>query len=94
MDNIDFLSEHDFIRYKQSGKIYEGYITKVVNNDFPFIECRVQETNDFSERMGSFFNGIIYAKSFKGLEVEWWFDGQGCDNSAIGVSGSWELICS
>jgi len=94
VDNIDFLSEFDSIRYKQSGKIYEGYITKVVNNDFPFIECRVQETNDFSERKGSFFNGIIYAQSFKGLNVEWWFEGQGCDNSAIGCSGSWELICS
>ena len=39
-----------------------------------------------------FFNAIIYAESFKGLEVEWWFDGQGCDNSAIGVAGAWELL--
>lgn len=95
MDNIDFLSEYDFIRYKQSGKQYEGHITKVMNNDFPFIEGKFYEVDKYGQRVDiKPFTGIIYAQSFKGLDVEWWFDGQGCDNSAIGVSGAWELICS
>jgi len=95
VDNIDFLSEYDFIRYKQSGKQYEGHITKVMNNDFPFIEGKFYEVDKYGQRVDiKPFTGIIYAQSFKGLDVEWWFDGQGCDNSAIGVSGAWELICS
>ena len=89
--DINYLSEHDFIRYNKSGKIYEGYITKVVNNDFLLnAELRKQMTS--VKEWVHFFNGIIYAESFKGLEVEWWFDGQGCDNSAIGVAGAWELL--
>ena len=95
MDNIDFLSEFDLIRYKQSGKQYEGHITKVMNNDFPFIEGKFYEVDKYGQRVDiKPFTGIIYAQSFEGLNVEWWFDGQGCDNSAIGVSGAWELICS
>ena len=91
--NIDYLSEYDFIKYKQSGKIYEGFISKVVNNDFPFIEGRFFEIDDFGQRVDKkSFNAIIYAQSFKGLQMEWWFDGQGCDNSAIGVSGAWEKL--
>lgn len=91
--NIDYLSEYDFIRYKQSGRQYEGHITKVVNNDFPFIEGKFYEVDKYGKRVDiKPFNGIIYAQSFKGLDVEWWFEGQGCDNSAIGCSGSWELL--
>jgi hypothetical protein len=91
--NIGYLNEYDSIRYKQSGKFYEGTITKVVNNDFPFIEGKFYEVDKYGQRVDiKPFTGIIYAQSFKGLDVEWWFDGQGCDNSAIGVAGAWEPL--
>lgn len=91
--NIGYLNEYDSIRYKQSGKFYEGVITKVVNNDFPFIEAKVYETTSYSKRLDTKpFTGIIYAESFEGLDMEFWFYGQGCDNSAIGVSGHWDKL--
>ena len=70
-------------------------ITKVMNNDFPFIEGKFYEVDKYGKRVDiKPFNAIIYAESFKGLKLEWFFEGQGCDNSAIGVSGAWELFCS
>ena len=91
--NIGYLSEFDSIRYKQSGRQYEGHITKVMNNDFPFIEGKFYEVDHQGIRIDILpFNAIIYAQSFKGLNVEWWFEGQGCDNSAIGVSGHWDKL--
>lgn len=91
--DIGYLSEFDSIKYKQSGRNYKGHITKVVNNDFPFIEGKFYEVDHQGIRIDvKPFNGIIYAQSFKGLNVEWFFEGQGCDNSAIGCSGAWEPI--
>lgn len=91
--NIDYLSKYDLVRFKQSGKYYRGHITNVVNNDFPFIEGKFYEIDHQGIRIDvKPFKGIIYAKSFDGLDAEWFFEGQGCDNSAIGCSGSWEAI--
>ena len=91
--NIGYLSEFDSIRYKQSGITYEGVITKVVNNDFPFIEGKFYEVDNIGQRVDNQrFNATVYAQSFKGLKMEWWYEGQGGDNSAIGVAGSWEKI--
>lgn len=91
--NIGYLSELDSIRYRQSGKRYGGIITKVVNNDFPFIEGTFWEIDELDNKVDNIkFTGIIYAQSFEGLDVEWWFEGQGCDNSAIGCSGHWDKL--
>jgi hypothetical protein len=84
-----FTYDYECIRYEQSGKMYDGYI-KVVNEDF--IEARVCELDKYDCKDGAWFDAIIYAQSFKGLKMQWWFEGQGCDNSAIGISGSWEDI--
>ena len=35
---------------------------------------------------------ILYKQVFRGLNVEYWFNGQGCDNSAIGISGYWDSL--
>ena len=91
--DINYLSEMDTVKYKQSGRTYEGVITKVVNNDFPFIEGKFFEIDNIGQRVDNYrFNATIYAQSFKGLELEWWYEGQGADNSAIGCSGYWEKI--
>ena len=95
--DISYLSEMDIVRFKQSGRTYEGVIEKVVNanefgNTLPFIELKFYEVDEIGKRVGYRSNGLIYANSFKGLEMEWFFEGQGCDNSAIGCSGYWEKI--
>jgi len=93
MNNINYLSEFDSVRFVQSGITYEGVITKVVNNDFPFIEGKFFEIDNIGQRVDNYrFNATIYAQSFKGLNLEWWYEGQGGDNSAIGCSGSWETL--
>tara|TARA_Y100000385_G_C12843171_1_gene529703 strand:+ start:153 stop:437 length:285 start_codon:yes stop_codon:yes gene_type:complete len=89
MDLTKTLSEYDSIRYRQSGQLYDGFITKV-NKDF--IEGRFCEADEdfYGDKKGVFFNAIIYKQSFKGLNLEWFYEGQGGDNSAIGCSGWWE----
>jgi hypothetical protein len=83
----------DSVRIVQSGITYEGVITKVVNNDFPFIEGKFYEIDDIGQRVDDLrFNTTVYARDFKGLKMEWWYEGQGGDNSAIGCSGSWETL--
>ena len=86
---LEIVSEYDSFRYTQLGVNYEGFV-KNVGKDF--IEGRFCETNEYGEKHGVWFYTIIYLKSFKELNMEWWFDGQGCDNSAIGVSGCWEAF--
>jgi hypothetical protein len=93
MNNINYLREMDSVRIVQSGITYEGVITKVVNNDFPFIEGKFYEIDDIGQRVDDLrFNTTVYARDFKGLKMEWWYEGQGGDNSAIGCSGSWETL--
>jgi hypothetical protein len=93
MNNINYLREMDSVRIVQSGITYEGVITKVVNNDFPFIEGKFYEIDDIGQRVDDLrFNATVYARDFEGLKMEWWYEGQGGDNSAIGCSGSWETL--
>jgi hypothetical protein len=93
VNNINYLREMDSVRIVQSGITYEGVITKVVNNDFPFIEGKFYEIDDIGQRVDDLrFNTTVYARDFKGLKMEWWYEGQGGDNSAIGCSGSWETL--
>jgi hypothetical protein len=87
MDLTRTLGEYDSVRYWQSGNLYDGFITKV-NKDF--IEGRFCETNEYGEKFGVFFNAIIYKQSFEGLNLQWFYEGQGGDNSAIGCAGYWE----
>lgn len=92
VDLRDYFREYDPVKYKQSGKRYEGYVSDVQKD---FINGRFWEVDEYDQKIDiKPFTGIIYHSVMKGLELEWWFDGQGCDNSAIGVSGSWELFCS
>ena len=93
VNNINYLTEYDSVKYEQSGKTYEGVITKVVNNDFPFIEGKFYEIDSIGQRVDDLrFDTTVYARDFEGLKMEWWYEGQGGDNSAIGCSGSWETL--
>ena len=75
VNNINYLTEYDSVKYEQSGKTYECVITKVVNSDFPFIEGKFYEIDSIGQRVDDMrFNAIIYAQSFKGLNMEWWYE--------------------
>ena len=87
--DISYMSEFDTVRFKQSGRTYEGVIDKVINNHFPFIELKFYEVDEIGKRVGHTSSGLIYANSFKGLEMEWWYEGQGGDYL---ISGYWEKI--
>ena len=89
MDLREILEEYDSMRYTQNGTLYDGFVKDVQEN---FIVGRFAETNSFGEKRGPMFETTIYLESFKDLNMEWWFYGQGCDNSAIGVSGCWETF--
>ena len=94
--NISYLSEFDSVRFVQSGITYEGVITKVVNHTkHGFIQGRFYEVDKYGHRVDDLrFDTTVYARDFEGLKMEWWFEGQGCDNSSIGCSGAWEKICA
>jgi hypothetical protein len=92
--DISYMSEFDMVRFKQSGRTYEGVIEKVVNanefgNAIPFIELKFYEVDEIGKRVGYRSNGLIYATSFEGLEMEWWYEGQGGDYL---ISGYWEKV--
>ena len=78
-------NQWELIRYTHSGMTYEGFITAVSDNH---IEARVM-AEDINAK---FHNVILYKQVFRGLNVEYWFNGQGCDNSAIGISGYWDSL--
>ena len=75
----------EMVKYTQSGKEWEGYITEAHDDH---IIARVKQSGKDS----IFQNVILYKQVMRGLNVEFWFKGQGCDNSAIGVSGAWESL--
>ena len=90
MNLTEIMREYDQIRFTQNKLDYEGHVTEVHEN---FIKGKFFEKIG-SHRVDDWFESIIYLDDFKGLKLEWFFEGQGCDNSAIGVSGAWELFCS
>ena len=78
----------DLIKYDHSGKEWEGYVKEVNDNH---IIARVYDTAE-SGNVSKFHTVILYKQTFRGLNLQFWFDGQGCDNSAIGISGHWDSL--
>ena len=75
----------ELIRYTHSGMTYEGFITEV-SDDHIVARVMAEDIN------AKFQTVILYKQVFRGLNVEYWFNGQGCDNSAIGISGYWDSL--
>ena len=83
---------YDAISYDHSGKTYDGYVTKVEDD---YIEARVSLQSMYRKNVHDepvWNTVILYKQVFRGLNVQFWFDGQGCDNSAIGSSGYCESL--
>jgi len=82
-----FQEPFEGIRYKHSGKMYEGYVDEVFDD---YIVARVELClDDFSRKLGEFDTVILYKQVFKSIELEWWYEGQG---SCTRGSGSWEKL--
>ena len=79
----EIVQEFDGIKFSNSGKTFEGYVKEVNNTD---IHVRAYNKND---PMFNYTTYILPYVTFKGINIEWFYEGQGADNSAIGMSGYW-----
>jgi|TARA_R110001592_G_C12766807_1_gene713486 hypothetical protein len=81
-DVKDLVGQDDGIKFTTSGMTFEGYVKEVNDTDI-----LVRAYNICKEV--TYETYILPYKTFKGINIEWFFEGQGCDNSAIGCSGYW-----
>ena len=83
-DVKDLVGQDDGIKFTTSGKTFEGYVKEINDTD---IVVRAYN-NDINKEV-KYDTYILPYVTFKGINIEWFFEGQGCDNSAIGMSGYW-----
>tara|TARA_Y100000289_G_C3865466_1_gene120734 strand:+ start:310 stop:669 length:360 start_codon:yes stop_codon:yes gene_type:complete len=81
-----FQEPFECIRYKHSGNMYEGYVDEVFDD---YIKARVCLLDKYDLKIGEWFTVILYKQVFKGIELEWWYEGQG---SCSRGSGCWERL--
>ena len=84
VDIKDLVGQDDGIKFTTSGKTFEGYVKEINDTD---IVVRAYN-NDINKEV-KYDTDILPYVTFKGINIEWFFEGQGCDNSAIGMSGYW-----
>jgi hypothetical protein len=84
VDIKDLVGQDDGIKFTTSGKTFEGYVKEINDTD---IVVRAYN-NDINKEV-KYDTYILPYVTFKGINIEWFFEGQGCDNSAIGMSGYW-----
>ena len=83
----EIVQEFDGIKFTTSGKTFEGYVKEVNDTD---IHVRAYNKNEVGpDGFANHSTYILPYVTFKGINIEWFFEGQGCDNSAIGMSGYW-----
>jgi len=82
----------DDCKFIINGYEYTAIIKEVT--DTHLVVKPVQKTNwkDTFERSPQWKHEEISlpAKSYKKFDLQFWIDGRGCDNSAIGCHGCWE----
>ena len=81
-DIKDLVRQDDGIKFTTSGMTFEGYVKEINDTDIV-----VRAYNQAKEV--AYETYILPYVTFKGINIEWFFEGQGCDNSAIGCSGYW-----
>ena len=88
----EIVQEFDGIKFTTSGKTFEGYVKEVNDTD---ILVRAYNKNEVgpdglaNHSTNTWDNYILPYVTFKGINIEWFYEGQGADNSAIGMSGYW-----
>jgi len=76
----EIVQEFDGIKFSNSGETFEGYVKEVNDTDITVRACGPDEI---------YSTYILPYVTFKGINLEWFYEGQGADNSAIGCSGYW-----
>ena len=76
----EIVQEFDGIKFSNSGETFEGYVKEVNDTD---ITVRAYGPDEI------YSTYILPYVTFKGINLEWFYEGQGADNSAIGMSGYW-----
>ena len=84
VDIKDLVGQDDGIKFTTSGMTFEGYVKEINDTD---IVVRAYN-NDINKEV-KYDTYVLPYVTFKGINIEWFFEGQGCDNSAIGMSGYW-----
>ena len=84
VDIKDLVGQDDGIKFTTSGKTFEGYVKEINDTD---IVVRAYN-NDINKEV-KYDTYILPYVTFKGINIEWFYEGQGADNSAIGMSGYW-----
>ena len=83
----EIVHEFDGIKFSNSGKTFEGYVKEVNDTD---IHVRAYNKNEIGpDGFANHSTYILPYVTFKGINIEWFYEGQGGDNSAIGCSGYW-----
>ena len=83
----EIVQEFDGIKFSNSGKTFEGYVKEVNDTD---ITVRAYNKDEVEPNgLANHSTYILPYVTFKGINLEWFYEGQGCDNSAIGMSGYW-----
>jgi len=86
-DIKEIVGEFDGVKFSHSSQDYEGYVKEVNDTD---IHVRAYKTfNGHGYNRNSYSTYILPYITFKNINIEWFFEGQGCDNSSIGCSGHW-----
>ena len=83
----EIVQEFDGIKFSHSGKTFQGYVKEVNNTD---IHVRAYNKDEVEPNgLANHSTYILPYVTFKGINIEWFYEGQGADNSAIGMSGYW-----
>ena len=88
MDLREKLEESDSVKFSHSGNKYDGLVEEVSKDSFT---CRVHTVDNIGQRIDNDSSQvmIVTKEVFKSIDLEWFDEYRGCDNSSIGAAGSW-----
>ena len=84
----EIVQEFDGIKFLYSGTTLEGYVKEVNDTDI-HVRAYNKDKIDLASSLATYSTYILPYEVFKGINLEWFYEGQGADNSAIGMSGYW-----
>jgi len=79
----DMLEVEDGVQWSSNGSYYDGYIKEIHNDHLVVRQLSVNNEHEVATIS-------IPNSSFDTIGLEIWYEGRGCDNSAIGMSGYYE----
>ncbi len=88
MDLREILEEYDSVKFSHSGNKYDGLVETVWKDSFT---CRVHTLDNIGQRIDNDTSEVMIVNKevFNSINLEWFDEYRGCDNSSIGAAGSW-----